>query len=114
MAAYPVHIALGRRNRPRDAVELKPGHRRGKSALPAPGAGGRAGLAGHPGCDQFAKLGDLSACGNEETLVVSRSGRQIGRFQIEVEACPTDNHGTMGNARLDPLSRLDRKTASGC
>src|ERR1039458_4235633 len=30
------------------------------------------------GCDQFAKLGEVEACGNEETLVVSRSGKQIG------------------------------------
>jgi hypothetical protein len=46
------------------------------------------------GCDQFAKLGELEACGNEETLVVSRSGRQLGRFQIQVNTCPMDNHGT--------------------
>ncbi len=59
-----------------------------------------------PGCDQFAKLGDLSACGNQETLVVSRSGRQIGRFQIEVKACPTDNHGTMGKCET-PIRFLD-------
>lgn len=39
-------------------------------------------------CDQFAKLRELEACGNEEALVVSRSGRQIGRFRIEASACP--------------------------
>src|SRR5580693_6858571 len=39
-------------------------------------------------CDQFAKLRELEACGNEETLVVSRSGRQIGRFRIQVDICP--------------------------
>ncbi len=59
-----------------------------------------------PGCDQFAKLGELEACGNEETLVVSRSGRQISRFQIEVNACPIDNHGTMGKCET-PIRSLD-------
>jgi hypothetical protein len=36
-------------------------------------------------CERFR---DLEACGNEETLVVSRSGKQIGRFQIEADKCP--------------------------
>ena len=39
------------------------------------------------GCDRFAKRGELEACGNEESLVVSRSGGQIGRFQIQVNTC---------------------------
>ncbi len=58
------------------------------------------------GCDQFAKAGKLEACGNEETLVVSRSGRQIGRFQIQVDICPIDNHGTIGKCET-PIRSLD-------
>jgi hypothetical protein len=58
------------------------------------------------GCDQFAKLRDLEACGNEETLVVSRSGKQIGRFQIQVNTCPIDNHGTIGKCET-PIRSLD-------
>jgi hypothetical protein len=58
------------------------------------------------GCDQFAKHGDLEACGNEEILVVSRTGRQIGRFQIEVDTCPIDNHGTIGKCET-PIRFLE-------
>jgi hypothetical protein len=58
------------------------------------------------GCDQFAKLGELQACGNEETLVVSRSGKQIGRFQIQVNTCPIDDHGTIGKCET-PIRSLD-------
>jgi len=57
-------------------------------------------------CDQFAKVGDLEACGNDETLVVSRAGRQIGRFQIQVNICPIDNHGTIGKCET-PIRSLD-------
>jgi hypothetical protein len=57
-------------------------------------------------CDQFAKAGDLEACGNDETLVVSRAGKQIGRFQIEVNICPIDNHGTTGKCET-PIHSLD-------
>jgi hypothetical protein len=39
-------------------------------------------------CAQFAKRGEIEACGNEETLIVSRSGREIGRFQIQADKCP--------------------------
>jgi len=59
-----------------------------------------------PGCDQFAKRGELEACGNEETLAVSRSGRQIGRFQIQVNTCPIDNRGTIGKCET-PIRSLD-------
>ncbi len=59
-----------------------------------------------PGCDQFAKRADLEACGNDETLVVSRSGKQIGRFQIQVNICPIDNHGTIGKCET-PIRSLD-------
>ena len=48
------------------------------------------------GCDRFAKVGDLEACGNEELLVVSRSGKQMGRFQIQVNTCPVDKNSTTG------------------
>jgi hypothetical protein len=57
-------------------------------------------------CDQLAKLRDLEACGNEETLVMSRSGKQIGRFQIEVDTCPIDDHGTLGKCET-PIRSLD-------
>jgi hypothetical protein len=57
-------------------------------------------------CDQFAKVGELEACGNEENLVVSRSGRQIGRFRIQVNICPIDNHGTIGKCET-PIRSLD-------
>jgi hypothetical protein len=59
-----------------------------------------------PGCNQWAKRGELEACGNEETLVVSRSGKHIGRFQIEVNACPKDNHGALGKCET-PIRSLD-------
>jgi hypothetical protein len=59
-----------------------------------------------PNCDQSAKRGELEACGNEETLVVSRSGRQIGRFQIQINTCEIDNHGTIGKCET-PIRSLD-------
>ena len=58
-----------------------------------------------PGCDQFAKTGALEACGAEETLVVSRSGKQIGHFQIQVNTCTIDNHGTIGKCET-PIRSL--------
>jgi hypothetical protein len=57
-------------------------------------------------CDQFARVGELEACGNDETLVVSRSGKQIGRFQIQVDTCPIDNHGAIGKCET-PIRSLD-------
>jgi hypothetical protein len=57
-------------------------------------------------CDWSAKRGNLEACGNEETLVVSRSGRQLGQFQIQVNTCPIDNHGTIGKCET-PIRSLD-------
>jgi hypothetical protein len=56
-------------------------------------------------CGQFAKLGELEACANEETLAVSRSGKQISRFQIEVNTCPIDNHGAIGKCET-PIRSL--------
>jgi len=57
-------------------------------------------------CEQFAKVGELEACGNDETLLVSRSGTQIGRFQIDVNICPIDNRGTIGKCET-PIRSLD-------
>jgi hypothetical protein len=57
------------------------------------------------GCDRFAKMGELEACGNEEALVVSRSGKQIGRFRIQVNTCPIDSHGTIGKCET-PIRSL--------
>jgi hypothetical protein len=57
-------------------------------------------------CAQFAKVGEFEACGDEETLVVSQSGREIGRFQIQVNICPIDNHGTIGKCET-PIRSLD-------
>jgi hypothetical protein len=59
-----------------------------------------------PSCEQFAKVGEFEACGNEETLVVSRSGRQIGRFRIQVNICPIDNQGTIGKCET-PIRSLE-------
>jgi hypothetical protein len=59
-----------------------------------------------PGCGQFAKLGDLEACSDEEALVVSRARKQIGRFQIQVNTCPIDNQGTIGKCNT-PIRSLD-------
>jgi hypothetical protein len=59
-----------------------------------------------PNCDRFAKRGELEACGNEETLVVSRAGKQIGRFQIQINTCSIDNHGTIGKCET-PIRSLD-------
>jgi len=66
---------------------------------------------GRPGsrtrsCDQFAKVGELEACGNDETLAVARSGKQIGRFRIQVDTCEIDNHGTIGKCET-PIRSLD-------
>ena len=58
-----------------------------------------------PGCDLFAKRGNLEACGNEETVVVSRSGKQIGRFQIQINTCPIDNRGAIGKCET-PIRSL--------
>jgi hypothetical protein len=61
----------------------------------------------HPrSCASFAKLRELEACGNDETLVISRSGKQIGRFQIQVNTCPIDDHGAIGKCET-PISSLD-------
>jgi len=57
-------------------------------------------------CEQFAKVGNVEACANDETLVVSRSGRQIGRFQIQIDTCPIDDHGTIGKCET-PIRNLD-------
>lgn len=57
-------------------------------------------------CSQFAKLGELQACGNDETLMLSRSGKQVGRFVIEVNTCPIDNQGTIGKCET-PIRSLD-------
>ena len=38
--------------------------------------------------------------------MVSRSGKQIGRFQIQVDTCPIDNHGTIGKCET-PIRSLD-------
>lgn len=58
------------------------------------------------GCDQFAKRRDIEACGNDETLVLSRLGKQIVRFQIQINTCPIDNHGTIGKCET-PIRSLD-------
>lgn len=62
---------------------------------PAPEPTGRA-FSQKAGCDRYAKAGELEACGNEETLTVSRSGKQVGRFQIQVNTCQIDSRGTLG------------------
>ena len=41
----------------------------------------------------------------EETLVVSRSGKQIGRFQIQVNSCRVDDHGAIGKCET-PIRSL--------
>jgi hypothetical protein len=38
--------------------------------------------------------------------VVSRSAKQIGRLQIQVNTCPIDNHGTIGKCET-PIRSLD-------
>jgi hypothetical protein len=58
------------------------------------------------GCDQFAKAGALEACGNDEDLAVSRAGKEIGRFNIQVNICPIDNKGTIGKCET-PIRSLD-------
>ena len=57
-------------------------------------------------CGQFAKRRDIEACGKDETLVLSRLGKQIGRFQIQINTCPIDNHGTIGKCET-PIRSLD-------
>src|SRR5579884_167676 len=59
-----------------------------------------------PVCDHVAKVGELEACGKEELLLVSRAHKQIGRFQIEVNTCPVDNHGALGKCET-PIRSLD-------
>jgi hypothetical protein len=57
-------------------------------------------------CAEFAVFGEFQACGNEESLVVSRSGKQVGRFLIQVDTCRIDNHGTIGKCET-PIRSLD-------
>lgn len=59
-----------------------------------------------PGCDVFARHGDLDACGSDKTLVVSRSGREIGRFRISSVGCLIDKQGTIGDCET-PIRTLD-------
>ncbi len=49
-----------------------------------------------PNCEQFAKVGELEACGKQETLVVSRSGRQIGHFHLQGNDCLDEHGGILG------------------
>jgi hypothetical protein len=39
------------------------------------------------GCDAYARLGDLRACGLKEDLTVSRAGKRIGAFHIQPGGC---------------------------
>ena len=80
---------------------------------PAPEPKGRPD-SGTQSCDQSAKLGELRACGNDETLLISRSGKQIGRFQIQTNTCLLDSHGTIGkSAKLQSALSTGPKMANG-
>lgn len=41
-----------------------------------------------PGCEEYAKVGKIEACGNDQSLVVSRSGQAIGHFSLQENSCP--------------------------
>jgi hypothetical protein len=49
---------------------------------------------GAKGCDVFAKAGALEACGKGQDLFVSRDGKRVGQFHIELNDCPDANSGT--------------------
>jgi hypothetical protein len=48
---------------------------------------------GAKGCDTFAKAGALEACGKEQDLFVSRDGKRVGQFHIELNDCPAPKSG---------------------
>src|SRR5262249_23759912 len=75
-----------------------------KPVGPAPDPQGRP-YSSTPKCDQSARHGQLEACGKEETLVVSRSGRELGRFEIQINKCPIDSRGTIGKCET-PIRSL--------
>jgi hypothetical protein len=58
----------------------------------------------HKGCNTYAQAGRLEACGSDEDLSVTRAGRQIGRFTIQTNICPIDDHGTLGKCDTPILS----------
>jgi hypothetical protein len=47
-------------------------------------------------CPRFAKAGGFEACGNDEDLTVSRTGKVVGHVNIQTNDCPLDNHGNIG------------------
>jgi hypothetical protein len=100
-----IRIAFSGPNRRCEAVEPESGHGEEKVIGRAQEPQGRPDSRSR-NCAEFARVGELEACGNEETLVVSGSGRQIGRFQIQVNICPIDNHGTIGKCET-PIRSLD-------
>jgi hypothetical protein len=56
------------------------------------------------GCQAFAKAGSLEACGKDEDLSISRDGQPTGRFNIQSNDCPIDNHGTIGKCETPIMS----------
>lgn len=56
------------------------------------------------GCTWWAKAGALEACGTEEDLTVSREGKQIGQFHIQVNECFDAGGGTRGPCDTPILS----------
>ena len=56
------------------------------------------------GCSAFAKAGNLEACGKDEDLSISRAGQLIGRFNLQTNECPIDNHGSIGNCETPIMS----------
>ena len=56
------------------------------------------------GCDWSAKAGVLEACGTEEDLSLSRKGKPIGHFHIQVNECSDDRGGTHGPCATPILS----------
>ncbi len=56
------------------------------------------------GCARSAKAGALEACATEEDLSLSRAGKPIGRFHIQVDECADERGGTHGPCEPPILS----------
>jgi WD40 repeat protein len=65
----------------------------GEERVIGPGPAIPASNPGVKGCDTFAKAGALEACGKEQELFISRNGKRVGQFHIELNDCPAPSGG---------------------
>lgn len=58
----------------------------------------------HNGCDRTAKAGAVEACAAREELTLSRAGKPIARFHLQVNECSDARGGTHGPCATPILS----------